>query len=117
MAARRPRADDRHDWPGRRCCGGARIRRNTEIERESAEQDCARQRRLENDAAARDDRRKARADADGDREDREIDGDGILIAADCVLISGGSNDSTTMPTSQNQLVTIAPHHSRASARR
>ena len=34
-----------------------------------------------------------------------------------VLISGGSSDSTTMPTSQNQLVTIAPHHSRASARR
>ena len=34
-----------------------------------------------------------------------------------VLISGGSSDSTTMPTSQNQLVTMAPHHSRASARR
>src|SRR5450830_1498916 len=34
-----------------------------------------------------------------------------------VLISGGNSDSTTMPTSQNQLVTIAPHHSRASARK
>src|SRR6185503_10254019 len=34
-----------------------------------------------------------------------------------VLISGGNSDSTTMPTSQNQLVTIAPHHSRGSARK
>ena len=34
-----------------------------------------------------------------------------------VLISGGNSDSTTMPTSQNQLVTIAPHHNLASARR
>src|SRR5262249_60057188 len=34
-----------------------------------------------------------------------------------VLISGGNSDNTTMPTSQNQLVTIAPHHSRESARR
>src|SRR6478736_279688 len=34
-----------------------------------------------------------------------------------VLISGGSSDSTTMPTSQNQLVTIAPHHNLASERR
>ena len=34
-----------------------------------------------------------------------------------VLISGGNSDSTTMPTSQNQLVTMAPHHSRGSARR
>ena len=33
------------------------------------------------------------------------------------LIKGGSSDSTTMPASQNQLVTMAPHHSRASARR
>src|SRR5262245_53264306 len=34
-----------------------------------------------------------------------------------VLIIGGSSDSTTMPTSQNQLVTIAPHHSRGSTRK
>ena len=31
--------------------------------------------------------------------------------------SGGSNDSTTAPTSQNQLVTSAPHSSRSSVRR
>ena len=30
--------------------------------------------------------------------------------------SGSSNDSTSAPTSQNQLATIAPHHSRGSAR-
>ena len=30
--------------------------------------------------------------------------------------SGKSNDSTKAPTSQNQLTTIAPHHSRGSAR-
>ena len=29
-----------------------------------------------------------------------------------VFTSGGSSDSTTAPTSQNQLVTSAPHHSR-----
>src|SRR5262249_56272688 len=34
-----------------------------------------------------------------------------------VLINGGSNDSTTMPTSQNQLVTNAPHHNFDSARK
>ena len=34
-----------------------------------------------------------------------------------VLISGGNSANTTMPTSQNQLVTIAPHHSRPSERR
>ena len=33
------------------------------------------------------------------------------------LTSGGSSDSTTAPTSQNQLVTSAPHHSRRSLRR
>src|SRR5262249_38788731 len=32
-----------------------------------------------------------------------------------VLIRGGSNDSTTMPTSQNQLTTNAPHHNLESA--
>ena len=32
-----------------------------------------------------------------------------------VLASGGSSDSTTAPTSQNQLVTRPPHHSRGSA--
>src|SRR5208282_5678677 len=30
--------------------------------------------------------------------------------------SGGNSDNTSAPTSQNQLATIAPHHSRASAR-
>ena len=34
-----------------------------------------------------------------------------------VLISGGNSDSTTMPTSQNQLVTNAPHHNLRSARK
>jgi hypothetical protein len=33
------------------------------------------------------------------------------------LTSGGMIDSTTAPTSQNQLVTSAPHHSRRSDRR
>ena len=32
------------------------------------------------------------------------------------VTSGGSSDKTSAPTSQNQLVTIAPHHSRGSAR-
>jgi hypothetical protein len=31
------------------------------------------------------------------------------------VTSGGSSDSTMAPTSQNQLTTIAPHHSRGSA--
>ena len=35
---------------------------------------------------------------------------------DCFTI-GGSSDSATMPTSQNQLITSEPHHSRGSARR
>ena len=30
--------------------------------------------------------------------------------------SGGNSDSTSAPTSQNQLATIAPHHNRGSAR-
>src|SRR5580704_5762365 len=30
--------------------------------------------------------------------------------------SGGNSDSTSAPTSQNQLATMAPHHSRGSAR-
>ena len=30
--------------------------------------------------------------------------------------SGGNSDSTSAPTSQNQLATTAPHHSRGSAR-
>jgi hypothetical protein len=34
-----------------------------------------------------------------------------------VFTSGGSSDSTAAPTSQNQLVTSAPHHSRESSRR
>ena len=34
-----------------------------------------------------------------------------------VFTSGGSSDITTAPTSQNQLVTSAPHHSRRSERR
>ena len=33
-----------------------------------------------------------------------------------LFTSGGSSDSTMAPTSQNQLTTIAPHHSRGSAR-
>ena len=33
------------------------------------------------------------------------------------LTSGGISDSDTAPTSQNQLVTIAPHHRRRSSRR
>ena len=32
------------------------------------------------------------------------------------VTSGGNNDRTSAPTSQNQLTTIAPHHSRGSAR-
>src|SRR6185437_5919222 len=62
-----------------------------EIEREGAEQHRASQGRIEYDSSARDRRCQGR--------------------------SGGNSDSTTMPVSQNQLVTIAPHHSRASARR
>jgi len=34
-----------------------------------------------------------------------------------VLTSGGINESASIPTSQNQLVTSAPHHSRGSSRR
>ena len=30
--------------------------------------------------------------------------------------SGGNSDKTSAPTSQNQLATMAPHHSRGSAR-
>src|SRR5258707_1456213 len=33
------------------------------------------------------------------------------------LTSGGISESATAPTSQNQLVTSAPHHSRGSSRR
>ena len=34
-----------------------------------------------------------------------------------LFTKGGNSDSTTAPTSQNQLVTSAPHHSRRSLRR
>ena len=57
---------------------------------------------------------EARADRDRDREDREVGGDHLLGAAEPFFTSGGSSDSTTAPTSQNQLVTSAPHHSRGS---
>ena len=118
-AARMPSADEN---TAAGACGAARARRrmstNAEIEREHAEQHRAGKRRVEHDAAARDQRRERRADADRDREQREIGGDGRPRRRRCsVLISGGSSDSTTMPTSQNQLVTSAPHHSRASARK
>ena len=41
----------------------------------------------------------------------------LLVTAEQHFTTGGNSDSTTMPTSQNQLVTSAPHHSRESLRR
>ena len=90
------------------------MQHDAEIEREHAEQDRTDQRGPQHDTAARDQRRKARADADRDRENHQEQRDGVLVAADRFFTIGGSSDSTTMPTSQNQLVTSAPHHSRGS---
>ena len=58
---------------------------------------------------------EARADRDRDREDREEGGDDLSLPPIPFFTSGGSSDSTTAPTSQNQLVTRPPHHSRGSA--
>ena len=49
-----------------------------EIEREDAEQHGAEDRRHQNDAPAGEPGGKARADRDGDREDREVDGHDVF---------------------------------------
>ena len=65
----------------------------------------------------REPRRQARSDRDRHREDGEKERDHAGGAADIdVPPSVGSIDRTTAPTSQNQLATRAPHHSRRSAR-
>ena len=71
----------------------------------SAQQDRADQRRQQHDAAAGEPRGEARADRDADREHGEQQRDhDVLGAAEHVFTSGGSSDSTTAPTSQNQLI-------------
>ncbi len=115
-ASREPKKIPRR--PARRCRGGTLQSRKAEIERESADQQRAGDRGAEHDAPARDRRRQPRARRrPRSRTARDRRSRCPRCRRSESLISGGSSDSTTMPTSQNQLVTIAPHHSRASARR
>ena len=59
---------------------------------------------------------KPGTDRDRDRENGQEERNHAFGAADLMVTSGGNSDSTSAPTSQNQLDTMAPHHNRGSAR-